>query len=252
MKLIKLTEDARYNEQADILVHLYKSLAETQAIVESTASKLFLLDSTTGKNLIGDVLAMIDGNTAAPRQGLDAVATEHAEAKRKEQLINEAITEQQAVLSALVSSISEEVNKRMEGERVEALRAIASSLHSLETALENERALRSSIENAGYRCTMRGFAVFQLGSSPYSDGALKRHLTEVSNYVTDYDDETSGKLNKPVNVRLLCDIQGQGKVLDVVQMDGKLARSYQRIGHVEVTTEKPRRAEVKANQETVW
>lgn len=218
---------------------LSESLAVTQEKVTATDAKLAEWRPPSGVDAVTTALGIIDG--AKPTRAMDSLAIENADAKAKAEIIREAIAEQDQNIYALASRLSSEFSSGLRAKHVDVVRAIAKALTDLGAAMNAETALRESIEQAGYRCSLPSFQWYTVGVMSDLDSPLARHYRTTSAYADDFDDQASGALDKDARVHLLTDWLGAGKACEVVSLSGRLARHLVRLGKAEPTNEKPRR-----------
>lgn len=232
-----INENPAFVAAQQIRERLTASIAEAQAIAEAASAKFHSVELPL--NNIENALQIMDGGTA--RTLNHGLALEQAEAVAKVKIFKEALTEQNQAINSLISNLSGELSQNLRGEHAGLVSEIASALASLGNALRSEQDMRDRMEAAGYRCTFPSFQSFDLGSIADQNSLLSNLHRAASDYAQDVADELSGKLDKPIVIRLLADCYGAGAAGDVIEFDGKHARQLVRLGRAEPTSEKLRR-----------
>lgn len=236
-----ISTNPRYASEITTLNRLTKSLAEAQAEADRTGSLLAAWNPPTGGDAVSAALQMLDGKPA--QNSMDILATERATALNKAKILKQAIEQQRVSMLELTSELSIVESTLHRAAHADAVRSIAAALKTLDDALGVEANLRERIEQAGYRCTLPAFPVPELGRLSYiDDSPMLRHHKAAVEYVADYEDDASGKLDKPNVVHLLVDVPGIGRVTEIVSIAGRMARQLVRLGRAEETNDKPRRA----------
>lgn len=238
--IITIAKHPRYAEAAAVLSRLMQSHSQAQAEADRTGSLLAAWDPPTGGDAVSAALQMLDGKTPA-QNSMDILATERATALNKATILKQAIEQQRVEMAALASDLSSVESALHRAEHAEAVRCIAAALKTLDDALGGEADIRERIEQAGYRCTLPGFLIPEIGRLSHLDSPMRRHHKAAIEYVADYDDGASGKLDKPNVVHLLVDVPGIGWVGEIVSLAGRMARHLVRLRRAEETTDKPRR-----------
>jgi len=179
--------------------------------------------------------AMLTGGTPAPRQDHAGLLNRLTASRESLALLVQAITEQRDIMAGLVQAQSAVINADRKANHIKAAQGINTALAGLRAALEAEQGLRAEIAAGGYQCSLEPLAHPELNFDD-SQATIARFARDVDGYLSAHDLSAS----KSVNVRLL---YGKGDRLpgDVVTMTGPEAAALLRIGHAELTRDKPSR-----------
>lgn len=179
--------------------------------------------------------AMLTGGTPAPRQDHDGLQIRLAACRETLALLVLAIGEQRAVMAGLVHGQSAVINAERKSDHIKAAQGIKTALAGLRAALDTERGLRAEIEAGGYQCNLEPLTRPEL-SFDDSQATVSRFARDVDAFLMVNELAAA----KSVNVRLLYGTGGDMPG-DVLTMTGIEAAALVRVGHAEVTRDKPSR-----------
>lgn len=229
-----ISQNADYMAATEQLTQLMEGQAA--ALVEESALLAQLSDQLDSKPTALDLAkTMLMGGTPAPRLGREGLQARLSACRDRLALLGEAIGEQRGILAALVQAESAVINADRKASHIKAAKGIQSALAGLRDALQAEQGLRAEIAAGGYRCSLEPLARPELNFAD-SQAAISRYARDVDAYLNTHDLSAS----KSVNVRLLC-AKGDSLPGDVLTMTGPEAAALVRVGHAELTRDKPSR-----------
>ena len=229
-----ITENCDYQAAQKQLNELQQ--AHTAATLEESALLAQLNDQPYSKpSALDQAKAMLSGGTPAPRQDHAGLLVRLTACRESLALLVQAITEQRGIMAGLVQAQSAIVNSERKTDHTKAAQGMKTALSGLRAALDAEQALRAEIADSGYQCSLEPLARHELNFDD-SQATIARYSRDIDAYLSAHELSAS----KSVNVRLLC-AKGDALPGDVVAMAGPEAAALVRIGHAEVTRDKPSR-----------
>lgn len=210
--------------------------AHAAALAEEASLMAQLADLPASKPSALDLAkSMLKNGTPAPRLDHGGLNSRLTTCRESLALLAAAIAEQRGIIAGLIQAQSAIVNSGRKASHIEAAQAIKTALAGLRAALEAEQGLRAEIAAGGYQCSLEPLARPELNFDD-AQATISRFARDVDHFLMVAELTAS----KSVNVRLLT-ASGDNLPGDVVALPGHAAAALVRIGHAELTRDKPSR-----------
>lgn len=217
----KLHEIPSYAAEIKTLAALEMQLSTAQAKRLELIGRMAVMSDNTGASALEKAKALLLG-TPLPAATPDALHRELAELENTTSILRPAIAEQKAKMMVLRGELVNIATKEAAPSHVAAVEKIVLALAALESAMQEEEAIREKLVTADLDGRLPSFKDYTLAER------VPRIRLEGSQYIDDFHTEVAGGMDKPARVRMLVDVRNVGRCGEIVTVTERQARQLER------------------------